>query len=240
MNNTPWLKVDFHLHSYEDPQDELDHSAMELLERAKALGYGALAITLHGHVLSKPEVFDYARELGLLLIPAAEMRLEGADVVVLNISEEDALGLHTFADLANLRARRGESIFVFAPHPYYVFGGSMGDSLLIEHMALFDAIEISHFYTHWVDPNRRAREIAHRFKKPLLATSDAHMLDYFGEHFTLVNSESEPTAIFNAIRCGSMRAVSPPWPLWRFLHHAWWILVNHQIRMTLARVNGTV
>ena len=182
VNTAPWLKVDFHLHSSEDPYDQLDYPATDLLRRAKELGFGALAITLHGQVLSKPEVFCLAQELGLLLIPGAEVRLEGADVVVLNISEAEAAGLRTFADLRALRQARGAAVFIFAPHPYYVLGGSMGNALLMQHMELFDAIETSHFYTHGLDPNKRARAVAARFAKPLLATSDAHRLDFFGEH----------------------------------------------------------
>ena len=60
-----WLKVDFHLHTREDPLDCLDHSALELLKQAHTLGFHALAITLHDHVLSDPAVFAAARELGM-------------------------------------------------------------------------------------------------------------------------------------------------------------------------------
>ena len=47
--------------------------------------FGALAITLHDKVFDRPEVFADAAAMGILLMPAAEMRLEGADVVLLNV-----------------------------------------------------------------------------------------------------------------------------------------------------------
>ena len=46
-----------------------------------ALGFGVLAITLHDAVFDRPEVFDDAAAMGILLIPAAEMRIEGADII---------------------------------------------------------------------------------------------------------------------------------------------------------------
>lgn len=240
-SGTRWLKIDFHLHANEDPLDELDHSAIDLLHRAHALGFGALALTLHNHVLTKREVFDTARELGLLLIPAAEMRLEGSDVVIVNLTAEEAQGLRRFQDLTELRRRRGHSIFIFAPHPFYLMGGSIGSRRLMEYIDLFDAIELCHFYTRWLNPNRAARRAAATFQKPLLATSDTHRLDFFGDHYTLVNLPRSPgipqaEAIFHAIRAGLTRTVSPPWPLGRFLRYTWWIFAEHEIRLIQAKL----
>ncbi|MGH7936714.1 MAG: PHP domain-containing protein, partial [Chthoniobacterales bacterium] len=79
-----WIKVDLHIHTLEDPKDHLDYSAHELLVRARALGFRVLAITLHDKVFDRAEVFADAAAMGMLLIPAAELRLEGADAVVLN------------------------------------------------------------------------------------------------------------------------------------------------------------
>src|SRR3954466_10991082 len=75
-----WIKVDLHIHTLDDPKDHLDYSSHELLERARDLGFGALAITLHDKVFDRLEVFDAAAKMGILLLSAAEMRLECADV----------------------------------------------------------------------------------------------------------------------------------------------------------------
>ena len=225
-----WLKIDFHLHTREDPKDRLEHSAIELLHRAHALGFDALAITLHDHVLSDPAVFELARELGILLIPAAELRLEGADVVVVNISPEEARDLRRWSDLEAFRQRRGRSALIFAPHPFYVLGGSMGRRLF-EYIDLFDAIEISHFHTRWFDPNRPAIRAAQRFQKPLIATSDTHRLDYFGDHYSLVQAsrDATPEAIFDAIRAGCIRPMSPALTDVQFAEHLWWMFVGQRL-----------
>src|SRR5256884_6590898 len=123
MAEQEWIKVDLHIHTLDDPKDVIDYSAHQLLERARTLGFRVLAITLHDAVFDRPEVFADAATMGILLIPAAEVRLCGADVIVLNVTAEEIAQLKNFDDLRRLRALRGNSIFTVAPHPFYIFGG---------------------------------------------------------------------------------------------------------------------
>jgi predicted metal-dependent phosphoesterase TrpH len=230
-----WMKLDLHIHTLDDPKDRLDYSAHQLLERAHTLGFGALAITLHDKVFDRAEVFADAQSMGILLLQAAEMRLEGADVVILNVAPNDIEGLGSFADLRRLRERRGDSIFCFAPHPFFVLGASIGDRLLRE-IDCFDAIEICHFHKGWFDLNRRAREIAGAYGKPLIATSDAHRLEAFGSHFTSIPRPREmtPAAILAALRSGPIRLTSPP-SSWRDLFQVFYfVFVKHPIRKRLG------
>lgn len=229
---TEWIKIDLHIHTLDDTKDALDYSAHQLLERAKALGIGVLAITLHDSVFQRGEVFADAASMGILLISAAEMRLNGSDIVLLNVRPEEADALRTFDDVRRLRATRGNSIFTFAPHPFYFLGGSIGGMRLLENIDCFDAIEVCHFHKGWFDRNRPARRVAANFGKPLLATSDAHRLSAFGSHYTTIPRPPEltPENIFAALREGQGRLTSPPcsWKdLWGILH---FILVEHPMR----------
>src|SRR5205814_2814119 len=114
-----WIKIDLHIHTLDDPKDAVDYSAHQLLERGQTLGFRVLAITLHDAVFGRQEVFADAAAMGILLMPAAEMRLQGADVIVLNVTAEEMAELKSFDDLRRLRAQRGDSIFTIAPHPFY-------------------------------------------------------------------------------------------------------------------------
>src|SRR5438477_10853313 len=145
QSDDDWIKVDLHIHTLDDPKDALDYSAHQLLERARALGFRVLAITLHDAVFDRVEIFADAASMGILLIPAAEMRLEGADVILLNVTPEEVESLRTLDDLAALRVKRGNSLFTIAPHPFYVLGGSIGEKL-VERIDCFDAIELCHFW----------------------------------------------------------------------------------------------
>src|SRR3954465_6981390 len=210
MANEDWIKIDLHIHTLDDPKDALDYSAHELLERARELGFKVLAITLHDAVFDRPAVFADAARMGILLIPAAEVRLEGADVILLNVSPTEIRSLRTFDDLASLRAARGGSLFPLAPLPFYVLGGSIGERL-IERIDLFDAIELCHFWSRLFNPNKRAVELADRFQKPLIAPSDAHRLHAFGGNYTSIPRPAELTVddVLASLR-GPLRINNPP------------------------------
>lgn len=226
---TGWIKLDLHIHTIDDPMDALDYSAQELLDRAYALGISVLAITLHDSVFEDEEVFARAAAMGILLISAAEMRLNGADIVLLNVQPGDVGDLKDFDDVRRLRARRGDSVFTFAPHPFYIMGGSIGRKRLVENIDCFDAIEVCHFHRGWFDRNRPAREVAAQFGKPLLATSDAHQLSAFGSHYTSVPRPETvtPESVFEALRGGTARLTSPPCSLADLLSTLHFLFVLH-------------
>ncbi len=236
-----WIKLDLHIHTLDDPKDKLDYSAHELLERARALGIEVLAITLHDAVFQRPEVFADAAAMGILLIPAAEMRLQGADVVVLNVSPEEVAALRDFPDLRRLRAVRGDSVFIFAPHPFYLLGGSIGGERLRENLDCFDGIEVCHFHKGWFDPNRPARRLAARTGKALVATSDAHQLSAFGAHHTSVPRPREWSVkgVVAALRAGPRRLTSPPASWREILSTFYFVFVLHPIRQRRAGKGGS-
>ncbi len=226
-----WTKIDLHIHTLDDPKDVIDYSAHQLLERARALGFGVLAITLHDAVFDRPEVFADAEKMGILLIPAVELRLQGADVIVLNVTAAEAARVKDFDDLRALRARRGKSIFTIAPHPFYVLGGSIGPRLSDE-IDCFDAIEFCHFHHRLLNPNRRAVEAAKSYGKPMIATSDAHRLQAFGRHFTSIQRPAELSAenVFAEIRAGRTRLTSPAASIWDLISATYFIFFSHPLR----------
>src|SRR5688500_147487 len=236
MSDAEWIKVDLHIHTLDDPLDAIDYSAHELLERARALGFQVLAITLHDAVFDRPEVFADAASMGILLIPAAEMRLEGADVILLNVTAAEVADLRTFDDLAGLRARRGPSLFTIAPHPFYVLGGSVGEKL-VEKIDCFDAIELCHFWTRLINPNRRAVEMAERFGKPLIATSDAHQLHAFGSNYTSIPRPAELTVenVIESLRRGPLRLTNPPCSFVDLVSTIYFVFVAHPWRRRRKR-----
>ena len=226
-----WIKLDLHIHTLDDPRDVIDYSAHQLLERAKELGFGVLAITLHDAVFDRAEVFADAAAMGILLIPAAEVRLEGADIILLNVTAAEVAGLKTFDDVRQLRSRRGLSVFTIAPHPFYVLGGSIGPRLFDE-IDCFDAIELCHFHKGPLNPNRRAAKVAARFGKPLIATSDAHQLHAFGRHYTSMPRPRELTIenIFCTLRNSPLRLTSPSASIVDLASAIYWIFLAHPFK----------
>jgi len=226
-----WIKIDLHIHTLDDPKDAVDYSAHQLLERARLLGFRVLAITLHDAVFDRQEVFADAAAMGILLIPAAEVRLCGADVIILNVTGEEIAELKNFDDLRLLRARRGTSIFTIAPHPFYVFGSSIGSRLLAE-IDCFDAIEYCHFHKGLFNPNRRAKRVASRFGKPLIATSDAHRLHAFGRHYASIPTPPELTveSVLTSLRAGPHNLTGPPCSFRDLVSAIYFVLLAHPFR----------
>ncbi len=210
------IKIDLHMHSGEDPYDGLRYPATALIDKAAALDFGAIAITLHDKVLDTPRLHAYARERGVLLIPAVELRMQKVDVLVYNVTQEEADTIHSFDDLRRLRARRGEEILTVAPHPYFPIGHALKHHLE-RYIELFDAIEHAQVHLPWLNFNRQARRIANYYHKPMIANSDAHNLWMFGRHFTRVGAAAEMMAIFHAIRENHLEWVSPPITVWECL-----------------------
>ena len=231
-DESDWIKIDLHIHTLDDPKDAVDFSAHQLLERARSFGFRVLAITLHDAVFDRKEVFADAAAMGILLIPAAEMRLLGADVIILNVTAEEAAGLKNFDDLRRLRERRGNSILTIAPHPFYIFGGSIGARLFAE-IDCFDAIELCHFHIGPFNPNRRAQRVATRFGKPMIATSDAHRLHAFGCHYTSMPMPPALTIenVLAGLRSGPLRLTSPASSLKDFFGAVYFVFLAHPFRV---------
>jgi len=200
------LKVELHAHSADDPVDRIPHSTIDLIDRAAALGYGALAITLHERQLDLQRFEAHAADRGIVLIPGVERTIEGRHVLLLNFSRATET-VKTFRDLARLKAR--ERGLVVAPHPFFPAGSCLrGD--LDRHADLFDAVERNAMYMRGIDFNARAEAWAARHGKPVVGNGDVHRLAQLGTTYSLVDAPPEPGAICDAIRAGLVRVESRP------------------------------
>lgn len=203
------LKVELHSHTSDDPIDRIPHSAQELIDRAAALGYGALAITLHDRQLDPGLFSAYAAERGVVLIRGIEKSLKGRHVLLINFSG-GAEDVRTFDDLARLK-RRSPSGLVVAPHPFFPASSCLR-GLMDAHAELFDAVEYNAMYAAGVNFNRRAVSWAREHERPLVGNCDVHRLHQLGTTYSLVEAERDPDAICAAIRAGRVRIETRPLP----------------------------
>lgn len=200
------LKVELHAHSSDDPVDQIPHSSCELIDRAAALGYDALAITLHDRLLDPGSLAGYAADRGMVLIPGIERTIEGRHVLLLNFSAA-AEQVNSFEDLARLKAR--EDGLVIAPHPFFPAANCLR-GLIHRHANLFDAVERNAMFTRAIDFNRRAERWASAHGKPVVGNCDVHRLYQLGTCYSLIDSAPDPAAICAAIRDGRVKVVARP------------------------------
>lgn len=200
------LKVELHTHTADDPVDRIPHTSAQLIDRAAALGYHALAITLHERQLDLECLAPYAAERGITLIPGVERAIEGRHVLLLNF-RRGAEDVRTFEDLARLRRR--ERGLVVAPHPFFPLASCLR-GCMNRHASLFDAVEINAMFTPTMNFNRAAERWAASHGKPLVGNGDVHRLRQLGSTYSLVDAEADPYAICAAIVAGRVRVESRP------------------------------
>src|SRR5437868_362208 len=150
------LKVELHSHTSDDPCDDIPYSTHALIDRAAALKFDALAVTLHDRQLDIRPWQSYAAERGVVLIPGIERTIQGKHVLLLNFAE-GAADVDSFEDLAALK-RRAPGLVV-APHPFFPSPTCLW-RLLDQHAELFDAVERNAMFTRALDFNRRAERWA--------------------------------------------------------------------------------
>jgi predicted metal-dependent phosphoesterase TrpH len=200
------LKVELHAHSADDPLDAIPHTTAQLIERAAALGYDALAVTLHDRQLNLAPYASLASDCGITLIPGIERTIEGKHVLLLNF-RRGAEDVNSFADLAALKRR--EAGLVIAPHPFFPGGTCLG-GLLERHAHLFDAVEYNAMFTASLNFNRTAENWARAHGKPLTGNGDIHRLGQLGTTYSLVDAEPHADAICGAIREGRVQVEATP------------------------------
>jgi len=203
------LKVDFHTHTAEDPEDHVPYAACDLIDRAADLGYDALAITNHNAVTYSAELAARAAERSLVLIPGIELTLSRKHVQVLSPAPRAFDAAQSLADLPRLRT---PDDLVIAPHPYFLVAKSLEHSL-DEIAALVDAVEFSGYFSRTVNMNKKAVAAARRLAKPLVGSTDCHNLWQFGLTWTLVEAEKNVPAILAAVKAGRVEVRAEPMSL---------------------------
>jgi predicted metal-dependent phosphoesterase TrpH len=200
------LKIELHAHSADDPVDAIPHSTAQLIDRAAALGYQALAVTLHDRQLDVRLFESFAAERGVTLIPGIERTIQGKHVLLLNFSRASE-DVRTFDDLAALKRR--EAGLVIAPHPFYP-GSTCLRGLMNRHADLFDAVEYNAMFTSSLNFNDAAVRWAAARGKPMTGTGDIHRLRQLGTTFSYVDAEPDADAICAAIRAGDVEVKATP------------------------------
>jgi len=201
------LKVELHTHTADDPRDLIPHSTSDLIDRASALGYDALAITLHDRQLDLAPWRRQAASRGIVLIPGVERTIERRHVLLLNFPAA-AERVESFDELRALKQEFGG--LVIAPHPFYPGPTCLG-RMVDRHPDLFDAVEFTWFYTprtgHF---NDRAIAWARAHGRPVVANADVHRLSQLGTTYTLVDAAPTPESICAAVRAGAVSLVTEP------------------------------
>jgi predicted metal-dependent phosphoesterase TrpH len=200
------LKVDLHTHTAEDPQEDINYDAFQLIDRASQEGFDILAITNHNLVTYNQELAEYGKKKGILLIPGIEATFSDKEVLILNPNFEKTPLKSSLEDLLKIK---NDHNLIIAPHPFFPNKKSL-KSDLFPYLSFFDAIEFSHFYNRYINFNKQAVRTANQYNKPLMGMSDCHNIWQFGTTYTLVEAEKEMLSVFQAIKKGKIEIRTTP------------------------------
>lgn len=200
------LKVDFHLHTKEDPHDYISYDSYKLIDMMAERGYGAIAITNHNRITYTDRLRDYARERGIVLLRGVERTVRRRHVLLINFKGE----LSDYRTLQDIEKAKRPDNLVIAAHPYFPMPTASG-IILDKRPEAFDAVEYCHYYVKNINFNKWAVSRAYELDKPLVGGSDAHTVRQMGRTYSVVSSEKSPEAIIQAIKKGRVEVVTKPY-----------------------------
>ncbi len=222
------LKADLHVHAKEDVVDLVSYRAKDVIDRAAKRGYRVLSFTFHDQLFYPLTLQSYAKKRGILLIPGIEKTIEGKHVLLYNFFDEELRNINSFSDLRKLKQ---DHHLVIAPHVFYPGSTCLRD-VFIEHEDLFDAIEYCSLHTRWYNPNKHAVASSHVLRKPLVATTDLHILRNFGRQYCVIDADLAIGAVISSIKQGRVKnKVRPMSSMHFFCDVAWYIV--HEMRRLL-------
>jgi len=196
----PQLKCDLHIHTAASPDGH--SSVTEVIEKAKSLGFDAIAITDHDTTAGAIEALSIENP-GIIIIPGIEVSTKSGHVLVLGTIKEYAPG-KSAAETINEAKKDGCTVII--PHPYHRFRHAVG---LVEEeaLALVDGIEAYNSRYYIPGANEKAAKKANKLMKPITAGSDAHEPDFIGYGINLIDAEENTAdSILKAIREGKITA----------------------------------
>jgi predicted metal-dependent phosphoesterase TrpH len=207
------LKVDFHLHTKEDPHDFISYDSYKLVDILSEKGYDAIAVTNHNRFTYSDHLRDYAKERGIILFRSVERTVRKRHVLLINFSGE----LGDYRSLTDIAKAKRPNNLVIAAHPYFPMPTASG-IMLDRHPDVFDALEYCHYYVRNINFNKWAVSRSYELDKPLIGNSDAHTKRQMGRTYSIVKAEKDPEAIIQAIKDGNVEVVTRPFRATQLIH----------------------
>ncbi len=216
------VKADLHMHSF---ISDGRASPEELVHRALEAGLQVISVTDHDSFQGSVRARRYVEEKGLdlLVIIGNEVRTVKGDILVLCDHPIDPpVQVGELVDKAH-----EEGCIAVPAHPFDLMRQGIGKEVYNHR---FDAIEV---YNASADPitNRRARQAAAELGLPPLANTDAHIPEYLGTAYTLVETRNLSVEDFlEAVRRGKVQPVYGKPDLQTRLRRYWWSIERRIFR----------
>jgi len=213
------LNFDFHTHT-KFSRDSLS-DPLKLIEHAKKIGLGGIAITDHNNIDAYNILDTKLKTLNtehktFFVICGEEINTDKGEVIALFLNEKITPG-----PLGEVLDRATEqNAFVFIPHPFDRLRKKRLDPTPLDKktLNLINGIEtLNSRIVYWKEGTRKAIEFAKKNKKPMLGGSDAHFISEIGKCHTILpecsDIEEVRKHLFNGNITAEGNSGSPIWHL---------------------------
>lgn len=168
------MRADLHVHTVYS--GDAAQTPAQVLERAKKIGLGALAIADHNSLEGSLESLELAEDI--IVLRAMEVTSKEGHILAYNISEEIERDLSVAETIERIRESGGIAV---ASHPYRIWSG-LGEKAIKENH--FDGLEVLNGRS-LKSGNEKAERLANSQHLPVTGGSDAHSLDEIGKACTV-------------------------------------------------------
>jgi predicted metal-dependent phosphoesterase TrpH/glycosyltransferase involved in cell wall biosynthesis len=176
LDDREWIVCDLHMHTSWSHDCSIE--PQELIDYAKAIGLGAIAVTDHNVFGGALEAAELARGRDLIVIPGEEIKTDGqGEVIGLFLHEEIPRGM-SFGD--TIDAIRAQGGLVYLPHPFDRMHTVPDAATLHRYLADIDVFEVFNARVLFEASNDEALRFARKYNLTMGAGSDAHVLPGVG------------------------------------------------------------
>jgi glycosyltransferase involved in cell wall biosynthesis len=169
-----FVHVDLHMHTDHSP--DCATPVDTLLDTAKSVGLGAIAITDHNEISGALEARDRAN--GIKVIVAEEVKTaDQGEVIGLFIEEKIPRGMTLQETIAEIRRQGG---LVYVPHPFDRMHAVPDYEHLLDVVEQIDAIEVFNPRVAFSAFNEEAARFAAKYRIVAGAGSDSHVAQGLG------------------------------------------------------------
>jgi predicted metal-dependent phosphoesterase TrpH/glycosyltransferase involved in cell wall biosynthesis len=174
LENRDFIHVDLHMHTDHSP--DCATPVDTLLDTAKRVGLGAIAITDHNEISGALEARERAN--GIKVIVAEEIKTaDQGEVIGLFIEEKIPRGMTLQETIAEIRRQDG---LVYVPHPFDRMHAVPDYEHLLDVVEDIDAIEVFNPRVAFSAFNEEAARFAAKYRIVAGAGSDSHVAQGLG------------------------------------------------------------
>ena len=169
-----WINADLHVHTSHSKDCVM--SIESILETAREIGLGALAIADHNEIDGAFEAVEMAQGDPFIIV-AEEVKTTEGEVIGLFLKEKIPRGLSFDETLSLIKEQDG---LVYVPHPFDALRTTPSYRSMVDNLHRIDVIEIYNARVALSSFNLSAERFAAKYNVVAGAGSDAHVLQGLG------------------------------------------------------------